>query len=159
MNTKACVFCDIAQGTAPAHIIWEDHNYVAFLSLFPNTEGATIVIPRAHYESYLFSPEVPTEVVIGIMFASRKAARILDNAFEDVGRTAVIVEGFGVNHLHTKLFPLHGTPKTWASFSSTYRKYFDKYEGYVSSHSSDKADDETLRRIRNKILSGKKTRS
>ena len=46
-----CVFCDIVSGDAPAHTVWENDEYLAFLSIFPNTEGATVVIPKDHMEA------------------------------------------------------------------------------------------------------------
>ncbi|MDG5473978.1 hypothetical protein P6709_19930, partial [Jeotgalibacillus sp. ET6] len=52
----------------------------------------------------------------------------------DVGRTAIIYEGFGINHVHAKLFPLHKTKGEWKPIHTDYNKYFDHYEGYVSSH-------------------------
>ena len=40
----ACIFCDIVAGKAPVIKIWEDEHYLAFLSIFPNTDGFTVVI-------------------------------------------------------------------------------------------------------------------
>ena len=47
-----CIFCAIAQGASLAHMIWQDEKYMAFLSIFPNTKGFTVVIPKAHQPSY-----------------------------------------------------------------------------------------------------------
>jgi len=55
MATKNCVFCQIAAQKIPAHIIWEDETHLAFLSIFPNTNGFTIVIPKKHFSSYAFA--------------------------------------------------------------------------------------------------------
>lgn len=41
-----CVFCAIAAGSASAHIVWEDPAQMAFLSIFPNTPGFTVLIPK-----------------------------------------------------------------------------------------------------------------
>lgn len=147
----SCIFCDIVIGKAPSHIVWEDERYVAFLSIFPNTEGVTVVIPKAHYSSYVF--DLPPEILSELMLAVKKVAKLLDTKLDDVGRTAMVFEGFGVDHVHAKLFPMHGTADTveWEPRESRVEKYFDQYEGYISSHDSERADDEQLRELAEKI--------
>jgi diadenosine tetraphosphate (Ap4A) HIT family hydrolase len=49
-----CIFCAIAEGKSPAFKIWENDEFMAFLDLFPNTKGQSLVIPKKHYESDLF---------------------------------------------------------------------------------------------------------
>jgi len=151
MIMEECIFCKIVKGEAPCHKIWEDEKHLAFLSIFPNTEGFSVVIPKEHYPSYAF--EVPEEVLIDLVLATKKVAKILDLKFEDVGRTGLMFEGFGVDHLHAKLFPMHGTGdiKEWKPVKSDINKYFEKYQGYISSHDSDRADDEELKKLSEKL--------
>lgn len=145
-----CIFCKIVEGEAPSRKIWEDENYLAFLSIFPNTEGTTVVIPKKHYGSYPF--DLPDNVLSDLILATKKVAKLLDSKLDDVGRTAMVFEGFGVDHVHSKLFPMHGTKmKEWRPIESKVDKYFDKYEGYVSSHDYKRADDEKLSGLANKI--------
>jgi len=129
-----CIFCDIVTHEIECFSIWEDEKHLAFLSIYPNTEGVTVVIPKLHYPSYLFS--LDDTVIIELILASKKVAQILDNAFGDVARTGMIFEGFGVNHVHSKLIPMHGTSKfsTWVPIQSKNESYFHRYEGYISSH-------------------------
>jgi len=138
-----CIFCKIAKGEAPCHKIWEDEKHLAFLSIFPNTEGFSVVITKEHYSSYAFA--LPEEVLTGLVLAVKKVALLLDNKMEDVGRTGMIFEGFGVDHIHAKLFPMHGTKiPEWKPIKSSVDKYFEQYEGYISSHDYKRADDEKL---------------
>lgn len=138
-----CVFCKIVSGEAPSHIFWEDQNYVAFLSIFPNTQGVSVVIPKKHYPSNAF--DLPDEILAGLILATKKVASILGKAFDDVGRTGLVLEGFGVDHVHAKLFPLHGTmQQEWKPISSAISTYYEKYPGYISSHDADRADDAAL---------------
>lgn len=149
---SACIFCQIAKGKAPCHKVWEDDRHLAFLSIFPNTEGVTVVIPKKHYTSYAF--DLPDSVLTRLVLAAKTVASKIDNAFEDVGRTALIFEGFKVDHVHAKLFPLHGTKMTkWKRIDSNVDKYFKHYEGYVSSHDWRRADENDLARIAKKIAS------
>lgn len=150
IDTK-CIFCSIVSGEAPSHRIWEDDKFLAFLSIFPNTEGVTVVIPKTHYPSYAF--DLPDGVLVELMLATKKVAKLLDLKLEDVGRTALVFEGFGVDHVHSKLFPMHGTAdmRTWKKIESAVPKYFTQYEGYISSHDYERADDEKLARLAQKI--------
>lgn len=145
-----CIFCKIVKGEIPSHKIWEDENHLAFLTIFPNTEGFSVVIPKKHYGSYVFDQD--DDVICNLMKAAKKAGRLLDRKLEDVGRTGVIFEGFGVDHLHAKLFPMHGTKmERWEAINSKIDKYFDKYEGYISSHDYKRADDDKLAELAKRI--------
>lgn len=139
-----CIFCSIARGTAPAHLLWEDQTHMAFLSIFPNTPGFSVVIPKAHHGSYAFAE--PDTVLCDLVIAAKTTATLLDNALKGVARTGMILEGYGVDHLHAKLFPMHGTGEDSAfkKISSTQDKYFERYEGYVSSHDAAREDDTAL---------------
>ena len=146
-----CIFCKIVKDEAPSHTVWEDEKHLAFLSIFPNTEGVTVVITKEHYTSYAF--DLPEEVLSGLVLATKKVAKLLDAKLEDVGKTAMVFEGFGVDHIHAKLFPMHGTANMaeWKPIESKVDKYFNQYEGYVSSHDYKREDDETLSILAKKI--------
>ena len=149
---EGCIFCKIANGEAPSHKVWEDEKHLAFLSIFPNTEGVTVVIIKEHYPSYTF--DLPEEVLKDLMLATKKVAKLLDAKLEDVGRTAMVFEGFGVDHIHAKLFPMHGTKiKEWKPIhsGSGINTYFDTYPGYISSHDADRADDAELANLAEKL--------
>ena len=151
MNNNDCIFCKIVNKEAPSFIIWEDDNFLAFLTIFPNTEGVTVVIPKKHYPSYAF--DLPDEILANLLIATKKVAKLLDLKLDDVGRTAMVFEGFGVDHVHAKLYPMHGTKdmKKWRPIESNIPKYFEKYEGYISSHDYERAKDEDLLKLTQKI--------
>lgn len=140
----SCIFCRIVAGLAPCHSIWEASHYLAFLSIFPNTEGFTVVIPKHHLSSYLF--DHTAEEVGGLMEAAKEVAGLLVRKFPTAARVAVVFEGFGVNHLHAKLIPLHGTTQVdWKPIVNVKIKTkFDQYPGYISSHDADRLSDEKL---------------
>jgi histidine triad (HIT) family protein len=146
-----CIFCQIVRGEAPCHKIWEDENHLAFLSIFPNTVGFSVVITKQHYPSYAF--QLPDEVLQGLIIAVKKVALLLDEKLEDVGRTGMIFEGFGVDHVHAKLFPMHGTAgmTQWRQLKRNQDKYFEIYEGYISSHDYRRADDQELAALARKV--------
>lgn len=147
-----CIFCKIVSGKAPCHKIWEDDDHLAFLNIFPNTLGAAVVIPKIHFASDVLA--MPDNDLADLTIAAKKVAELLNRSFSDVGRTALVYEGFGIDHAHAKLFPMHGTKmKKWKPILSgdAMMKYFDKYEGYISSHSSGRADDKKLAKLAEKI--------
>lgn len=150
VNLMDCVFCKIVKGELPCHKIWEDEKHLAFLSIFPNTEGFAVVITKEHYPSYIF--DLPEEVMLDLVKAAKQTAKLIDAKLEDVGRTGMIFEGFGVDHAHAKLFPMHGTKMPeWKPIKSNVDKYFEKYEGYISSHDHKRADDEKLAKLAEKL--------
>lgn len=145
-----CLFCDIINGKEKCHKIWEDDYHLAFLSIFPNTDGFTVVVTKQHHDSYAF--DLPDDVLSRLVLASKTVGKIIDSRFDDVGRTGMILEGFGVNHVHSKLFPMHGTKdETWRQRKSSVRTFFGQYEGYISSHDGVRADDNTLDAIANML--------
>lgn len=145
-----CIFCKIINGESPCHKIWEDDKHIAILSIFPNTKGVSVVITKKHYPSNF--NDLPDEVAKDLIIASKRVAKLLDLKLKDVGRTGIIIEGFGVDHTHVKLFPMHGTKsEKWKVFRSNVDKYFEKYEGYISSHDYKRADDNELEKLAKQI--------
>jgi histidine triad (HIT) family protein len=150
----SCLFCQIAAGEIPAHRIWEDAKHLAFLTIFPNTEAFTVVITKEHHPSYAFANS--DTVLADLVLAAKQVARLIDKAYAgDVGRTGLMLEGFGVDHLHAKLFPMHGTAavaQEWTSINSARPEvYFEQYPGYISSHDGQRADDAWLAKVAAKI--------
>ena len=147
-----CVFCRIVKGEIPSHKFWEDDRHLAILSSHPNTPGFTVVLTKDHHPSYAF--ENSDEVLSGLILATKKAAKILDATFEDVGRSGMFFEGCGVDHLHSKRFPMHGTGdmNEWKNIESgKIRTYFEKYPGYLSSNDSVRADDSNLAKLAERL--------
>lgn len=124
---------------------------MAFLSGRPNTPGFTVVIPKRHLSSYLFAQQ--DDEISSLVLAAKKVGLLLDRALEDVGRTGMIFEGYGVDHLHAKLFPMHGTGNSpdFKPISSNVDKFFEKYEGYISSHDYKREDHAILAALAAKI--------
>ncbi len=145
-----CIFCKIIEGSIPSHKIWEDDQHVAFLTIFPNTPGFTVMASKEHLPSYF--AENTDERLAEFVLAAKKVAHLLDRKLSDVGRTGLIFEGFGVDHLHAKFFPMHGTnSEGWEQHNSEVAKFFDIYEGYISSHNGPRAEDTELEELADRI--------
>jgi histidine triad (HIT) family protein len=44
----ACIFCEIIDGRQPKSTVYEDHQFIVIMDIFPMTEGHCIVIPKHH---------------------------------------------------------------------------------------------------------------
>lgn len=97
------VFHKIVTGDIPAHIIYEDENFLAFLDIAPQFHGQTLVIPKKHTTSK-FS-EADTNLVKQVMEVGQKVAKILENKLDNISRCIAVIEGFDVDYLHLKLYP------------------------------------------------------
>lgn len=126
---EECIFCKIVGGEINSVRVWEDEEYVAFLDLSPNTKGMTLVIPKKHFSSYAF--DMSDSDYCNLMIAVKKVAQILDKKLK-VKRTAMVMEGLGVNHVHVKLYPIYGLDKKFEETWAKDKVYFDKYPGYIT---------------------------
>ena len=149
-----CIFCEIAEGKIPANIYWQDDEFMAFLSIDPNTEGFSCVIPKKHYGSDVM--KMPDDILQRFILAAKKVSAILENYFEDVGRVGIITEGIGVDHAHIKLFPMHGTEYLkkgeWRQILSGKEFWFPKYEGWICSGGGPMANQEELKQLAENII-------
>lgn len=130
---------------------------MAFLSIFPNTEGFTVVIPKEHHGSYAFAQS--DQVLSDLIIATKQVAQVLDAYFDDVSRCGMFFEGFGVDHLHSKLFPMHGTGELdgWHAIESQENKtFYPVYPGFLSSNDSERADDQALAQLAQEIRNSQK---
>ena len=98
-----CIFCKIAKGEIPAVKIWEDKKYLAFLDMNPINSGHTLLIPKKH-DDYIF--DLKNGEYIKLMVASKKVAKLLKEKLNPK-RVGVIIEGFGVSHVHVHLVPIN----------------------------------------------------
>jgi histidine triad (HIT) family protein len=145
-----CIFCEIAKGNLQTPgIFWEDEEFMAFLSTYPNTEGFSVVIPKEHYGSDVLA--MPDQKLQKFIIAAKKISKILITYFDDVGRVGLIMEGTSINHAHIKLSPMHGTAhlkkRKWKQQHSIYDKYFETYDGYLCSNDGPKADDNEISKL------------
>ena len=148
MTDPDCVFCKIASGQWNCARIWEDDRFLAFLDIYPNVRGMTLVVTKEHYPSYAFN--LSDDVYADFLAAAKEVALLLDRALR-VHRTAMVMEGMGINHAHIKLYPLHGLSGEFAEMWGDERIYFEKYEGYVSTLLGPPADTNELERLAAKI--------
>ena len=143
-----CIFCKIIKEEIPSAKVWEDDEFLAILDLCPNTKGMTLVMPKKHYDSYAFG--MPDDVYQRFLLAGKKVAKLLDKKL-NTQRTAMVMEGMGVNHAHLKLYPLHGLGKKFESMEVKKNIFFEKYPGYTTTQLGPQANLEELKKLAEKI--------
>lgn len=144
-----CIFCKIVAGEIPSYKIYEDENFLGILDLFPGMKGMTLLLTKEHYDSYIF--EMPDNIYTDFVLTAKKLGQIIDKNL-GVKRTAMVMEGMGVNHAHIKLYPLHGLDEEYEPIVADEKKYSDKYEGYISTLMGPKAGDEDLKELQKLFL-------
>jgi len=144
MMAEQTVFDKVVSGEIKSWPVWEDDNYLAFLTPFPNTPGFTVVIPKKNPgDNYL---DVDDTAYIGMMLAAKKVAAVLRKAF-DTNRVGLVIEGESVPHMHVKLIPMHG-----GKGSQKHEPFFSEtYEGFLTTTEGPKMSDEQLQKIQAQI--------
>ena len=94
-----CVFCKIVNKELPAEIVYEDDNFLAFLSIDPVSPGHTLVIPKEHHRWVWDVPNAGEYFEI-----AKKIAKAQQKAFNtEMIRSQIF--GEEVPHAHIWVFP------------------------------------------------------
>lgn len=94
-----CIFCKIIAREIPAHFVYEDADFLAFLSIQPQSPGHTLIVPKTHYR---WVWDVPNA---GAYFeVAKKIALAQKKAFSQEFILSKIV-GEEVPHAHIWIFP------------------------------------------------------
>lgn len=101
-----CIFCAIVAGQAPCHKIIETDHVLAFMDLFPASDGHALIIPKAHFENIYET----TDVALAQVFAvARQLALAIRAEFSPDGMTVTQANGQAagqtVPHYHVHLIP------------------------------------------------------
>jgi diadenosine tetraphosphate (Ap4A) HIT family hydrolase len=143
-----CIFCKIIKGEFDSAKIWEDEEFLAILEIRPNTKGMTLVLPKKHFDSYIF--DLPDDVYEKLLMAAKKVGKILDKSLK-VKKVAMVMEGMGVNHAHIKLYPMYGLDEDFKEMWAKEQAFFDKYPGYITTILGPEAKMEDLKRLADEI--------
>jgi histidine triad (HIT) family protein len=103
--SEDCIFCKIAAGEAPADIVHEEKEYVAFRDILPQAPIHILVIPRTHITSSADLTEGQEELAGRLMIIAKSLAE--KEGIEDRGYRLVVncgsEGGQQVPHLHLHL--------------------------------------------------------
>jgi histidine triad (HIT) family protein len=101
-----CLFCRIAAGDEPGHVVYQSDDVVAFLDARPVFPGHTLVVPRQHLLTYL---DLPKELVGPFFNAGKQITAAVTKGMGAQGSFVAMnnVVSQSVAHLH-----LHVVPRT-----------------------------------------------
>lgn len=101
-----CSFCDIARGSAPARVVYETQETLAFFPLAPAVVGHTLVIPRAHIpDIWSLSDTQAGSVAIATLSVARAVRRALRPNGMNIINSNGAAASQTVEHLHFHVVP------------------------------------------------------
>jgi len=99
----ASLFTKVMNGELPGRFVYQDDEFVAFLTIAPVTQGHTLVVPRAEIDQW---QDLDANVFNRMMAVSQligKAVRLAFNA----PRAGLLIAGLEIPHLHVHVFPAY----------------------------------------------------
>ena len=100
----SCLFCRIAAGEEPAHLVLDDERFVAFLDIRPLFHGHVLLIPRAHHEALW---DLPGDLHGDLLRTTRDVSVAVRDAMEATGIFNAMnnIVSQSVPHLHVHVVP------------------------------------------------------
>ena len=101
------IFAKIIRGDMPAVKVWEDSDVLAFMDVFPQSEGHVLVVSKTSTARNLL--EVEPEMLATLVAAVQRTARAVTRALEPDGLSIMQFNGEAggqtVFHLHFHVIP------------------------------------------------------
>ena len=98
------IFTKIIKREIPAYIVAEDDKHIAFLDIFPNAKGHTLVVPKQEVDKIF---DLSEQAYLDLMQFARKVAKAQEQVFTGAKRIGMAVVGLEVPHVHVHLIPLN----------------------------------------------------
>jgi len=106
LSNDECIFCKISIKEIPSKILYENKDTIAFLDIFPISQGHTIVIPKKHYTNLETIPKYElcdvmgvVKIISNLIYKNLKidGYNILQNNYKAAGQV--------INHFHIHIIP------------------------------------------------------
>ncbi|WP_044870518.1 HIT family protein [Pseudomonas sp. LFM046] len=129
------VFAQIIRGEAPSYKLYEDDDVLAFLDIFPQSFGHTLVIPKRSSARNIL--EIEAEALAKVMAVVQRLTRVLVDELKPAGVQVAQFNGAPagqtVFHIHMHIVP--------------------RFEGEsLGIHASTKADPQVLESLQARLL-------
>jgi histidine triad (HIT) family protein len=101
------IFAKILRGEAPAARVFEDEHVLAFMDVFPQARGHTLVIPKHSTARNLLDeePQVLADLIAGVQRVARAVRAALEPDGIVVTQFNGAAAGQTVHHLHFHIIP------------------------------------------------------
>ena len=97
------IFRKIIDCEIPCYKVAENHEFLAFLDINPNSTGHTLCIPKIEVDDIL---DLDESTYKNLMLFSRKVAKSIKKVIE-CKKVSITVIGLEVPHVHVHLIPLN----------------------------------------------------
>lgn len=99
-----CLFCSIAAGTIPAHVVVADEHTVGFLDARPVFKGHVLVVPAEHYQTLA---DLPGRLIEPFFRTVRLISAVMPVALGAQGTFVAVnnVVSQSVPHVHAHVVP------------------------------------------------------
>jgi len=97
------IFTKIINGEIPCQKVYEDDRVVAFMEMHPINEGHTLVVPKKQVDHIW---DLDDDDYIYLWQTAKKIGKHIREVIGSP-RVGVVVEGFGVPHVHIHLVPIY----------------------------------------------------
>ena len=99
-----CLFCRIAAGAEPAHVVFEDEVAMAFLDIRPLFHGHVLLVPKQHHEAIW---DLPPELHAGLLGRTQAISKAVRETMSAKGVFNAMnnVVSQSVPHLHMHVVP------------------------------------------------------
>jgi histidine triad (HIT) family protein len=101
------IFAKILRGEIPSVKVWEDDDVLAFMDVFPQSEGHVLLISKSSTARTLL--DIEPDVLARLTEAARRTARAVDKALQPDGVQIMQLNGEAagqtVFHLHFHIIP------------------------------------------------------
>ena len=101
------IFARILRGEIPAAKVWEDDHVLAFMDVFPQSEGHVLIISKTSMAPSLL--EIEPEALARLIAAVQRTARAVEKALSPEGFQIMQLNGEAggqtVFHLHFHIIP------------------------------------------------------
>lgn len=134
-HDENCIFCRIAAGEIPSHVIYEDDQLKAFLDIHPIRPGHVLIVPKSHHDYF---DDMPPELASAVVHLGQRLGKAM-KAIYGVERVAFLFTGTDVTHVHAHVLPMH------EKMDITSPVYIQQQE--LSFQLAPRASDDDLRRV------------
>jgi histidine triad (HIT) family protein len=125
----------------PSIAIHEDEAVLAFLDIAPMRPGHTVIVPKAHVETFEQLPAALSGRILGL---GQQLARRM-KALYKVERVAFFFTGTDIAHAHAHVVPIH------EKMDVTSARYIASSKEITWSSEHLRVDPETLKRVRDEL--------
>ncbi|MES2372373.1 MAG: HIT family protein [Bacteroidota bacterium] len=97
------IFSKIIAGQIPSYKIAENHQFFAFLDIFPLVKGHVLVVPKIEVDKFF---DIPDAYIGELLLFAKPIAKAIEKSFP-CNRCGISVVGLEVPHAHLHLIPIN----------------------------------------------------